>query len=155
MSIRRVELEIDRAVWLRGESGASFLRRAQDSKMCCAGILAKACGFEDKDLVGIETIAGLHRSVSSSKQRMIENNPVLMPFLGDHDADSPAALSLYRINDDENLSETGREYELDKMFREFGVDLKFVGEQLNVILKCNICGERECNGECETDESES
>jgi hypothetical protein len=83
-----MKLVIDRKTWLRGSAGFSYLRREFDGKKCCLGFLATACGYEDKDITGMET--------PSEFPSLFAEVPWLYGLIGGNSVDSS---DLMTIND--------------------------------------------------------
>lgn len=119
------ELIIDRAVWLRGEGNEeSFLLRAKDQKMCCVGIYLKGLGVEDERL--LDTGMAEDTKVLDTKDigLVVKDLPDEAKWL----EDSTTAGELYRTNDAEGIGEEERETTIASLFKEQGVEVRFVGE---------------------------
>lgn len=123
-----MKLTIDRARWLRGEGGHdSYLLRERDQKMCCIGQLAQACGVSEDALAGERNLfaIGKHESkavnLSLRPYRYNPDSPNSTAF-----CDHRAITKAYNINDQDGITEKGREEELTKILAEMGVEVTFI-----------------------------
>lgn len=97
--------------WLRGEGhDASRLLRKEDSKMCCVGQFAIACGNTKRtiyDKSSIFQIAGW----KDVFQNAIQENRII---------------DAYDANDSRTLSDRERESRITSSFAELGIEIEFV-----------------------------
>ena len=116
-----MKLSITRSNWLRGEGPiSSFLLREEDSKMCCLGFLAKACGAQDGDIVNSK-IPSYAKKVSWPKGIVTVTDSEL-------GYSTDLTIELMEVNDlhNKNLSDSIRETKLKEMFASIGIEVEFV-----------------------------
>jgi hypothetical protein len=109
---------IDRSIWLRGESGKSYLLRSRDGKQCCLGIFAHQCGVPKSALRN----NGIPDTISVEWQSHLPH----WMFVGIEMIDDGVVL-LMRDNDMPGLSEEERERRIKEGFAKFGVEVSFTG----------------------------
>ena len=106
---------IPREEWLRGEgSWASKLWDADQSKGCCVGHYAHACGVS-RDTFGYT--AALDPLVKINKL-----DPKLFPIL----ENKTCLGSLYHVNDDTSLTDEAREAQIKELFAEADIEVTFI-----------------------------
>lgn len=122
------EFVVDRAVWLRGEgSENSRLLRRQDDKMCCLGIYLDACGIAAEKLEDQATPEDVDPS---------EDIPAWLYRLTKDSKECTAKVwNLIDTNDDEDIPETEREAEVERLFANEGIKVTFTGVEDNVKLE--------------------
>ena len=108
-----MKLIIDRAKWLRGDE-RSCLLRVEDRKMCCLGFLGLACGAVEDEITACP-------SPSSAVQVPWPSGLIVRK------RNTPACSSLMLVNDDPTLSDTDREAELTRLFRQLNIEVEFTG----------------------------
>ncbi len=103
---------VNRSRWLRGEGfERSFLLRQSDSKMCCFGFLAMACGYTENE-------------IKSVREPCSVKNTDLFPLLI-HENENGEVDSLMDINDDADSTNEQREQELTELFKELNIEIVF------------------------------
>lgn len=124
-----MKFTIDRKTWLRGEGGDdSALLRAYDRKMCCLGSVSLQCG--------INNIFGKSAPCSLKEEEWAKFPEVLRPLKkpvvyakttrGTYNDNSDLAAAMMRVNDDEDISDEGREAKLIELCAPHGIELEFV-----------------------------
>ena len=109
-----IEFTVDRKTWWRGKGGAgSRLMRPEDGKKCCIGFFAhQICGLKKDELeecpylpTEAQIKLGLHADPFSS---------------------TIASQSIYRTNDEIDMSDEIREEKLTKLFAQHGYAVRFI-----------------------------
>lgn len=111
-------LYIDRLEWIRGTNAQTTYLLTPDGHRCCFGILGRACGIEDADLLGEGAPPDIPRAaVSKWPSWVIAPGP----------QNTPATLSLIRLNDASRYesSSIAREVEMSRQFARQGVNVVF------------------------------
>lgn len=108
----RRALVIDRAKWMRGETGTLL---ADDGRQCCIGIYLSACGVRDKALKGNATPMELRHDVPSEAAWLLDGS-----------VDSTVTELLVSDND-RRCAESTREESIASLFAAQGIDVSFVG----------------------------
>lgn len=107
------EFKVIRAKWLRG-SDSELLD--ENGKMCCLGFVCSQLGIS-KELL-------------QDKDNPYEIK-LLLPYLTDYYhsmiVDSSLSKEAIQINDDVNISDSIRESKLIKLFKQYGLSIKFEG----------------------------
>lgn len=118
--VKPTEFTISLRRWLRGEGGSgSRLRRAIDSKKCCVGFYALACGVNAKKLTGLCEARELLGETGLELPGMLKN------VYGQMD-DTHIAGELYSVNDNRDSTDEEKITAITKLFRRIGVAVKFV-----------------------------
>lgn len=104
------EFVIDRKKWYRGRGSANSALLRSDGTMCCMGFYAKACGFEDREILD----AGTHPFSAT-----IESPYFIDGRFGQ--------AGLFDVNDNVTLSEEDRETILTRLFADNGIAVRFEG----------------------------
>lgn len=134
-----MKLIIDRKLWLRNEPDESYLRRARDGKMCCLGFLAKACGYTDEQITGVDSPFVLNYKLRfrDTSRDTKEFEVVLTGPLGklvfnsgiDGTKNTPTCYKTMYTNDhsmENNYSPQAQEAEITELLAEVGVEVTFV-----------------------------
>lgn len=110
---------VDRATWLRGEPGASFLKRAIDGKQCCLGFLAKDLGQTDEQILGKPTPNSLYCD---------HKTPAMDTVCRREGSDTAFSRAMY-FNDHKDLNDWNREWAIQQALKPLGIDMVFTGSQ--------------------------
>lgn len=122
---------IEREKWLHGEGSLeSCLLRSSDGKMCCLGFASLACGLDQEQIRGRQSVGGLRRCDVAVPETLSWLN-------GEVGAtNSPDAYKLMSVNDcilgGEMAevygirSEAAREAYIAKKMGEHGIEVQFV-----------------------------
>lgn len=129
---------VDRATWLHGESsGPSYLLRRSDSKKCCLGFRALACGYTEEQIMQIASPIGLFRDYGKRGPKLTDED--LETWKGHFYLDGNEATrrslterDIMTANDDPLGTKEERETRLIELFSLLGDTLTFTGEYPNV-----------------------
>jgi hypothetical protein len=100
-------ITIDREKWLRGSWKSSLLN--SEGKMCCLGMAARQCGFEEKDILQKDSPASIDWT----------------PFLNRTGGNNRLTMTMMSWNDKTIYTDAQREKKLTELFKRMGVTLKF------------------------------
>lgn len=116
---------INRSTWLRGEGTYnSYLLRKTDGKMCCLGQIALQCGADRNKILQYtapyQGISKLFDNLSLVVRNVgtDEENWNIKSWIGD----------AMGINDNDDIEDSVREYDLVDLFGKHGYKLEFVDE---------------------------
>lgn len=106
-----LKVVVDKKRWLRGHNpnGDTALYRPDDGKMCCIGFLARKLGCKVSD---IRAKAWLNGVETNKAQEFSESNATQLE-------------EAYEVNDDEELTDSGRIKKLRSIGNEMGVRFVF------------------------------
>lgn len=116
------EFTVKRSEWLRGEGDDdSYLYRTTDSKKCCVGFFALACGLEQRQIENIVSMAELNKVIGSvyNGRFVTKTSPTTWTT-------SFSAAKIYAINDSEILTDQEREATLINYFQELDIKINFI-----------------------------
>ena len=139
-------VEVDRSRWLRGAGRGTdmpLLRHPKTHHMCCMSFACTAAGHNAEDIDGVPTIAPLAADAPAGyldrRLRHFENTPENKPsairapdtrMRHPSTAEWPVTQIIYRVNDDETLTDAERELYLRRLGPLVGIDFAFTGEAL-------------------------
>lgn len=120
---------IDRSKWRCGGDGEN--RRGQgvtlllndEGEQCCLGQICSQCGIKDGVLFGVA------RPSHMARPEPVVGILVLGDFFDLTETDFSKSATM--INDNELLTDTQRERQLERLAEEFGLRIEFVGEFVN------------------------
>lgn len=131
------EFTIDRRRWLRGEGDGTL--RDLDNHRCCIGFYAGACGYAASKLYHVDTI---HDMLNDFLRNTKKENATYVDYpkalrkafesVNENIDNSSVSegesifLELYKVNDDEDISDKEREKFIIKTFKKFGIKVKFI-----------------------------
>ncbi len=110
--------------WQRGKSDGQLL--SMQGTRCCLGFLGRACGFTDEEMLCMGLPEELHYDDFSPQTGSWPSS--IVRFEADENGvhDTPLTSRIVKVNDDEWISDEGREQRLKELFREACIDVEFV-----------------------------
>ena len=127
-----MKIIVDRRTWYRGQgSDSSYLltfegdENASNERLCCVGFVCRAMHYNDSLLRGVQTIAKIDGDdyCDPFPKDWLQQSP------SDEDASShetPEFFELYKINDDEIITDEEREAALIMQAHPLGIEFEFV-----------------------------
>jgi hypothetical protein len=115
--------EVDRKTWYRGKGSAHSRLLNDEGQMCCLGFYAVAAGLPTDAIRRAACPSDVPRALWKTKLTSMDETVPLLPEA----RDTNAAHILMRMNDVEDVADEDREKRITDLFKQIGIDVKFVG----------------------------
>ena len=135
-----IPVTIDRNRWLRGSVADARLRNPLSGHECCVGFMCEAVDYTAEQIERAACITELHAQRGAIHAALAElswtTNPagerirLVDPRRVGSTKETESAAIMYRVNDDQSLSEEDRERHVRTCGRALGFDIRFRGRRL-------------------------
>lgn len=118
---------VRRSSWLRGKSPEGSYLRDHNAQQCCLGFVCRAVGWEEDELLGIDTPAAVRRVASINALDAVpdELRGLFDMYKSSTVLDSLVSAEMMNLNDSDKVDDQTRERELTWLAKTIGIELNF------------------------------